>query len=140
MKTFTLLLFISSALVGTGFVTGDNINITVCDKCRVLPEDANEKETIYLTAKQLKERIVYQPKLIFPPSVNVKVQDAQIVVVDVFINKKGRVVKAVASKGHPALKNNAETAARYSKFTPLSVDGKKKNMCGELIFEWKPEK
>lgn len=105
-------------------------------KCQVLQKSETEDKTINLTSRQLNKRIINMPPLVAPPSANLEVDIKQIVIVNVFVNTKGQVIRASAIRGHPALKGNAEKVALLTRFSPLELYSERKNICGNLIIEW----
>lgn len=137
MKNIILCLLVSVIL--TSYPLKFQAETRGCQKCEVSPPDVSDEETVHLTRKELKKRIVRVVSMTLPPNINAKIRD-KTVIVDVFINKEGRVVLAVASKGHPGLKSSGETAARFTQFKPLNIAGKPVNVCGQIILKLNSKK
>ena len=143
MKLSCLLFYISlTFFIGETFITPkfcQTIQSAKSCKCKAMPKGITKSQVICLTSDQLKNRATTSIPEIFPGSSGAieKIKD-KTVTVDVFIDKSGKVIKAVASKGHPLLKPSAVFVARRIEFQPIKVNGKAMNICGSIIFEWKP--
>lgn len=111
-----------------------------CRNCAVAVDHISKDEIVCVSSKQLKKRIVFINELKPPPSVSLtKIKD-KTVFIDIIVNNEGKVIKALASKGHPALKPVGVAIANNAKFSPIEIDSKQKYMCGTLILKWNPEK
>jgi TonB family protein len=64
----------------------------------------------------------------------VKAQGA--VNVQVTIDEKGNVISATAVSGHPLLREAAVTAARASKFSPTTLEGKPVKVTGVIVYNF----
>ena len=58
--------------------------------------------------------------------------------VQVKIDEAGNVVSAVASSGHPLLRQAAEQAARASKFSPTLLSGQAVSVTGVIVYNFVP--
>ena len=70
---------------------------------------------------------------IYPPMAR-RVNASGAVQVAITINENGRVIKAKAISGHPALRSAAEEAAKKWVFRPMRLDGKSMRQQDVLIF------
>jgi hypothetical protein len=114
-------------------------NVLSCDECKIAPPDINASEIVYLNSKELMKRAKYIAPLNDPKYALSKIKD-KTVVVKIFINKEGKVIKSKATKGHPLLRAGGEQAARSSTFEPITIDGKPAYICGDITMEWNPDK
>lgn len=112
---------------------------STCEDCKITPPDGNSNEIVCLNSKQIRDRVEYLAPLNNPGYADLTRITDRTVVVSVFIDGQGRVIKSKAVKGHPLLKASGEQAARFSRFTPVNVSGKPANICGSIILEWNPD-
>jgi protein TonB len=56
--------------------------------------------------------------------------------VSVTVDENGNVVSAKALSGHPLLLNSAETAAKRSKFRPVSINGNNTMAIGTVVYNF----
>ena len=61
------------------------------------------------------------------------------VVVEVEIDKEGKVVKAKAVSGHSYLRSNSENAARESRFKPATIGGVPVKAKGRVVYNYVPQ-
>lgn len=95
---------------------------------------------VKVSSKELNKRIIFISDLYAPPTATLtKIKD-KTVVIDVFVDKEGKVIRAIISRGHPALTAVGSAIAYKAQFTPLKIDNKPTNMCGKLILNWNPKK
>lgn len=59
------------------------------------------------------------------------------VIVQVLIDKEGRVMAAQILDGHPLLQAASIKAAKASRFTPTLVEGKPVNVVGQIVYNFK---
>jgi TonB family protein len=56
--------------------------------------------------------------------------------VQVMIDEDGKVISANAVSGHPLLRDSAEAAAKFSKFTPTFLSKQKVKVTGIIIYNF----
>ena len=139
MKFNDLLLYICLAVLSSEIAVCQTRQTAKPCKCKIVSEGVAKSEIVCLDSQQLKNRAITSIPEIFPGSSGTtgKIKD-KTVVVDIFVDKNGKVVKAAASKGHPFLRPSAVSAARRIEFSPIEIESKPVNMCGSIILKWNP--
>ncbi len=82
-------------------------------------------------------RAIRLPTPAYPAAAR-QVKAAGRVSVSVTVDERGNVVSAKAISGHPLLRRSAETAARRSKFRPVSINGSKRKAIGTVVYNFVP--
>jgi hypothetical protein len=111
----------------------------VCKTCVTDSDNIPKNEIVCVSSKYLRKSVIFISELYAPSTASLtKIKD-KTVYINVIVNKEGRVITAVAIKGHPALKPIALAIVYKAKFKPKKSGNKIVNMCGRLVLKWNPK-